>query len=43
MIDCDTVAILEDGMVKNVCSPEMLLKNDDWYRSHIELEKLKWS
>ena len=42
MIDCDTVAILEDGMVKNVCSPEMLLKNDDWYRNHITLEKLKW-
>lgn len=42
MIDCDTVAILENGMVKNVCSPEALLKNDDWYRSHIELEKLKW-
>ena len=43
MIDCDTVAILEDGMVKNVCSPEMLLKNDDYYRNHITLEKLKWS
>ena len=42
MIDCDTVAILENGMVSNVCSPEALLKNDDWYRSHIELEKLKW-
>ena len=42
MIDCDTVAILENGMVKNVCSPEALLKNDDWYRSHIELEKLTW-
>ena len=42
MIDCDTVAILENGMVKNVCSPEVLLRNDDWYRSHIELEKLTW-
>ena len=42
IVDCDTVAILENGRVKNVCTPEMLLKNDDWYRNHIELEKLTW-
>jgi len=42
MIDCDTVAILENGMVKNVCTPEMLLQNDDWYRNNIVLEKLTW-
>jgi len=42
MVDCDTVAILEDGMIKNVGSPEMLLQNDDWYRNHIALEKLTW-
>jgi len=42
IITCDTVAILENGMVKNVCSPEMLLQNDDWYRNHIALEKLTW-
>ncbi|HEY8803832.1 MAG TPA: ABC transporter ATP-binding protein [Clostridium sp.] len=42
LINCDSVAILENGMVKNVCSPEMLLKNDDWYRNHITLEKLTW-
>lgn len=42
IITCDTVAILENGMVKNVCSPETLLQNDDWYRDHIALEKLTW-
>lgn len=42
MIACDTVAILEDGMIKNAGSPEILLQNDDWYRNHIELEKLTW-
>ncbi len=40
MIACDTVVILENGMVKNTGSPEMLLKNDDWFRNHIALEKL---
>ena len=43
MIASDTVVILENGKVKNVGSPEMLLKNNDWYRSHIALEKLTWS
>jgi hypothetical protein len=42
MIACDTVAILEDGMIKNVESPEILLQNDDWYRNYIALEKLTW-
>ena len=42
IITCDTVAVLENGMVKNVCSPETLLQNDDWYRDHIALEKLTW-
>ena len=42
MIACDTVAILENGMIKNIGSPEMLLQNDDWYRNHIALEKLTW-
>jgi ATP-binding cassette subfamily B multidrug efflux pump len=42
IIACDTVAILENGMIKNVGSPEMLLQNDVWYRDHIELEKLTW-
>jgi len=40
IIACDTVAILENGMIKNTGSPEMLLKHDNWYRNHIELEKL---
>jgi ATP-binding cassette subfamily B multidrug efflux pump len=43
MIASDTVVILEDGKVKNAGSPEMLLENDAWYRSHIELEKLTWN
>ena len=43
MIASDTVVILENGRVKNSGSPEMLLQNDDWYRSHIALEKLTWS
>ncbi|HEX7714418.1 MAG TPA: ABC transporter ATP-binding protein [Bacillota bacterium] len=42
MIASDTVVILENGKVKNSGSPEMLLQNDDWYRSHIRLEKLTW-
>ena len=42
MIDCDTVAVLENGVVKNVCTPKMLLQNDDWYRNNIALEKLTW-
>ena len=43
MISSDTVVILENGRVKNVGSPKMLLENDDWYRSHMALEKLTWS
>lgn len=42
MIASDTVVILENGRVKNIGSPEILLQNDDWYRSHIALEKLTW-
>lgn len=43
MVSSDTVVILEKGRVRNVGSPEVLLENDDWYRSHITLEKLTWS
>lgn len=42
MIDSDTVVILENGRIKNSGAPEVLLQNDDWYRSHIALEKLTW-
>ncbi|HPT69273.1 MAG TPA: ABC transporter ATP-binding protein [Syntrophomonas sp.] len=42
MVASDTVVILENGRVKNVGSPEMLMQNDDWYRSHVTLEKLTW-
>lgn len=40
MIASDIVVILEHGRVKNAGSPEVLLESDDWYRSHIALEKL---
>lgn len=43
MIACDTVVILENGKVKNSGSPEELLQKDNWYRSHMALEKLTWS
>lgn len=43
MVASDTVVILENGRIKNAGSPEMLLENDEWYRSHLELEKLTWS
>lgn len=43
MITSDTVVILENGKVKNTGSPEELLQKDEWYRSHIALEKLTWS
>jgi len=43
MVSSDTVVILEKGRVKNAGSPEVLLENDDWYRSHIALEKFIWS
>lgn len=42
MVASDKVVILENGMVKNAGSPEQLLKNDDWYRSHLTLEQLTW-
>lgn len=43
MIASDTMVILDKGKIKNSGSPEMLLKNDQWYRSHIALEKLTWN
>ena len=42
MIASDFVVILENGKVKNAGSPKTLLQSDDWYRSHIALEKLTW-
>jgi len=43
VLACDTVVILENGKVKNVGSPEVLIQKDKWYRSFITLEKLTWS
>ncbi|MFA9423477.1 MAG: ABC transporter ATP-binding protein, partial [Sedimentibacter sp.] len=42
MIASDKVVILESGKIKNSGTPEMLLKNDDWYKNHIKLEELTW-
>ncbi|MBP1760751.1 MAG: transporter permease [Firmicutes bacterium] len=42
VISSDKVVILENCRVKNAGSPEVLMQNDDWYRSHITLEKLTW-
>ncbi len=42
IIASDTVVILEKGRIKNSGSPEALLQNDEWYRSHIAMEKLTW-
>jgi ATP-binding cassette subfamily B multidrug efflux pump len=39
----DSVVILENGKVRNFGSPEILLANDAWYRSAVELEKLTWN
>lgn len=38
----DTVVLLEKGRIKNTGSPEVLLEQDDWYRSRMFLEKLIW-
>ncbi|MHB1153424.1 MAG: ABC transporter ATP-binding protein [Eubacteriales bacterium] len=38
----DTVVILEKGRIINAGSPEMMLRQDEWYRNHIALEKLRW-
>ena len=43
MIASDKIVILDKGKIKNSGSPEMLLKNDQWYSSHIALEKLTWN
>lgn len=43
MVASDIVVILENGRIKNSGSPEILLQNDNWYRDHMELEKLTWS
>jgi len=40
VIDCDTMVILEKAKVKNSGSPKKLMEEDDWFRSHRELEKL---
>jgi ATP-binding cassette subfamily B protein len=42
MASADKIVILEKGMVKNIGTPEMLLKNDQWYKNHMKLENLTW-
>lgn len=43
IVASDRVVILEHGKIKSVGSPETLLESDEWYRSHIALEKLTWN
>jgi ATP-binding cassette subfamily B protein len=43
MASADKIVILEKGMVKNIGTPEMLLKNDQWYKNHMKLENLTWT
>lgn len=43
MAAADKIVILENGKVKNSGTPEMLLKNDQWYKDHLKLEKLTWT
>ena len=43
IVASDRVVILEHGKIKGVGSPEELLESDEWYRSHIALEKLTWN
>lgn len=43
MVASDKVVILENGKIKSVGAPEILLQNDEWYKTHIALEKLTWN
>lgn len=43
IIACDKIVRIENGRVKNIGTPEDMLQNDNWYRSHMELEKLTWN
>jgi len=43
MISSDMIVILENGRIKNAGTAEMLWQNDDWYRSHISLQRLTWN
>jgi len=43
IIDCDKIVRIENGRVENIGTPEEMLQKDNWYRSHMELEKLTWN
>lgn len=43
MVSSDKIVILEKGRVKNIGTPEMLMKNDQWYKNHMKLENLTWT
>lgn len=43
IIACDKIVRIENGRVKNIGTPEDMIQNDSWYRSHMELEKLTWN
>ena len=42
VIASDRIVILENGKIKNVGTAELLIQEDDWYSSHIALEKMTW-
>jgi ATP-binding cassette subfamily B protein len=43
IMDSDTLVLLENGRIKTSGSPEKLLLQDEWFRSHLALEKLTWN
>jgi len=42
MISSDMIVILENGRIKNFGAAKTLWQDDDWYRSHMALERLTW-
>ncbi|MFR1708737.1 MAG: ABC transporter ATP-binding protein [Clostridium sp.] len=42
IVACDKIVRIEEGKVKNIGTPEEMIEKDNWYRSHLELEKLTW-
>jgi ATP-binding cassette subfamily B protein len=43
MMACDTIVILENGRIRNSGSPELLIKNDEWYQKFTALENMSRS
>lgn len=43
MFASDRIVILEEGRIKSTGTPEELQTMDEWYKTHIALEKLTWN